>query len=323
MADAIPELSGAIARYLAGLARENASPHTLRNYSSDLDQLIEYFSPPGHGVYAAPPAPREIGVLQLREWLGHLFDQGLSAITIRRKLAAVRSLFKFMLREGTIARNPARLVRTPKAPRRVPIVPTAEQTNTLIDTVAADILDRPHPTRDLLIFELLYGCGMRISELAGLNLEDFDRTERWIRVLGKGRKERQVPYGAKAAAALEKYLEVRAKLVEPVQSRGAGPYPARGERALLLNHRGTRLSDRGARGIVKFYARMISGDSSLHPHSLRHAYATHLLADGADLRAIQELLGHARLSTTQKYTQVSLTDLIAVYDRAHPKAHKS
>jgi integrase/recombinase XerC len=219
---------------------------------------------------------------------------------------------------AAIAANPARLVRTPKAPKRVPIVPTAEQTNTLVDTVAADTLDRPHPARDLLIFELLYGCGIRISELAGLNLEDFDRTERWVRVLGKGRKERQVPYGAKAADALEKYLEVRAKLAD-----GAGPRPAMDERALLLNHRGRRLSDRGARGIVKFYARMISGDSSLHPHSLRHAYATHLLADGADLRAIQELLGHARLATTQKYTQVSLTDLIAVYDRAHPKAHKS
>jgi integrase/recombinase XerC len=214
-----------------------------------------------------------------------------------------------MLREGTIATNPARLVRTPKAPKRVPIVPTAEQTNSLVDSVGADTLDQPHPTRDLLIFELLYGCGMRISELAGLNLEDLDRSERWIRVLGKGRKERQVPYGSKAATALEKYLTIRAPAVAT-------------ERALLINHHGKRLSDRGARGIVKFYARMISGDSSLHPHSLRHAFATHLLADGADLRAIQELLGHARLATTQKYTQVSLTDLMAVYDRAHPKAHK-
>jgi integrase/recombinase XerC len=336
MPEAISRLSTAIEHYLAGLARENASPHTLRNYSSDLGQFVEYFSPPGHA--ASTPAPREIGVLQLREWLGHLFDQGLGAITVRRKLAAVRSLFKFMLREGAIATNPARLVRTPKAPRRVPIVPTAEQTNTLVDAVATDILDRPHPARDLLIFELLYGCGMRISELAGLNLEDFDRTERWIRVLGKGRKERQVPYGAKAADALEKYLAVRGAGpcpaaegdagprppggAGPSAPGGAGPCPARQERALFLNHRGRRLSDRGARGIVKFYARMISGDSSLHPHSLRHAYATHLLADGADLRAIQELLGHARLATTQKYTQVSLTDLIAVYDRAHPKAHK-
>jgi len=140
----------------------------------------------------------------------------------------------------------------------------------------------------------------------GLNLDDFDFREQWIRVRGKGRKERQVPYGSTAAAALEKYMEVRA-----VQAR---------ERALLANRLGTRLSDRGARGIVKLYARLISGDSSLHPHSLRHAFATHLLADGADLRAIQELLGHARLATTEKYTQVSLTDLMAVYDRSHPKA---
>jgi integrase/recombinase XerC len=140
----------------------------------------------------------------------------------------------------------------------------------------------------------------------GLNLDDFDLGERWIRVRGKGRKERQVPYGEKASVSLTKYLAQRA----------AKP----GERALLVNHRGGRLSDRGAREIVKFYARMISGDAALHPHSLRHAYATHLLADGADLRAIQELLGHARLATTQKYTQVSLTDLMAVYDKAHPKA---
>lgn len=294
----------AIERYLAELARQNASGHTLRNYKVDLDQIVEYFSPPG----AEPPAPEALTVLMLREWLGDLYDRGLSVVTIRRKLAAVRSLFKFMLREGTVSTNVARLVRTPKAPKRVPIVPTAEQTNTLVDAVGSDAMERPHPERDRLLFELLYGCGLRISELAGMNLDDFDRSERWILVRGKGRKERQVPYGVKAAAALEKYLAVRA----------APP----GERALLINHRGSRLSDRGARGIVKFYARMVSGDASLHPHSFRHAFATHLLADGADLRAIQELLGHARLATTQKYTQVSLTDLMAVYDRAHPKARK-
>ncbi len=199
-------------------------------------------------------------------------------------------------------------MRTPKAPKRVPVVPTAEHTNTLIDGVAEDRFESPQPERDLLLFELLYGCGLRISELVGLNLEDIDARERWVRVQGKGRKERQVPYGAKAGAALERYLP----------SRIAKP----GERALLLTRKGTRLSDREARRIVSFYARMVAGDSSLHPHSLRHAYATHLLSDGADLRAIQELLGHARLSTTQKYTQVSLTDLMAVYDRSHPKAHK-
>jgi integrase/recombinase XerC len=297
-------LTGAIERYLGELAIQNASAHTLRNYKTDLDQLVEYFSPPNETA----PAPDRLTALMLREWLGDLYDHGLSVVTIRRKLAAVRSLFKFMLREGTVSSNVARLVRTPKAPQRVPMVPTAEQTNTLVDAVGGDQLEQPHPERDRLMFELLYGCGLRISELAGMNLDDFDRSERWILVRGKGRKERQVPYGSKAAEALEKYLAVRV----------ATP----GERALLMNHRGSRLSDRGARGIVKFYARMISGDASLHPHSLRHAYATHLLADGADLRAIQELLGHARLATTQKYTQVSLTDLMAVYDRAHPKARK-
>jgi integrase/recombinase XerC len=223
---------------------------------------------------------------------------------MRRKLAAVRSLFKFMLREGVIATNVARLVRTPKAPKSLPVVMTAEQTNTLVDGVAADKLERPYPARDLAIFELLYGCGLRVSELVGLNLEDFDFGDRWIRVRGKGRKERQVPFGAKAANALDRYLATRSSA----------------DRAVFLNHRGVRLTDRGARGIVKFYARMITGDSSIHPHSLRHAYATHLLSDGADLRAIQELLGHSQLSTTQKYTQVSLTDLLAVYDKSHPKA---
>ena len=297
-------LSIAIDRYLTDLRLQNASPHTLRNYASDLEQFAQYFSPPGQH----PPAPAEFTVLQIREWLGDLYKRRLSPVTVRRKLAAVRSLFQFLAKNGSVPTNIARLVRTPKAPQRLPAVPTAEQTNELINAVAADTLERPFPERDRLIFELLYGCGLRISELVGLNLDDFDLREQWIRVRGKGRKERQVPYGATAAAALEKYLEVR--VIKPR------------ERALLANHLGTRLSDRGARGIVKLYASLISGDASLHPHSLRHAFATHLLADGADLRAIQELLGHARLATTQKYTQVSLTDLMAVYDRSHPKAKK-
>jgi len=298
------ELGNAIQRYLGELHRTNASPHTLRNYGSDLAQMLEYFSPPG----APAPSPGAITALDLREWLGDLYTHGLDALSIRRKLAAVRSLFRFLAREGAVPTNVARLVRTPKAPQRVPIVPTAEHTNTLIDGVAEDRFDSPHAGRDLLLFELLYGCGLRVSELVGLNLEDIDTRERWVRVLGKGRKERQVPYGSKADAALERYLPTRA----------AKP----GERALLVTGSGARLSDRGARRVVSFYARMVAGDSSLHPHSLRHAYATHLLSDGADLRAIQELLGHARLATTQKYTQVSLTDLMAVYDRAHPKARR-
>jgi integrase/recombinase XerC len=296
------ELALAIDRYLGELGRQNASPHTIRNYASDLGQFRDYFSPPG----AETPALISIEAALLREWLTSLYDRKLDPISIRRKLAAVRSFFQFLLREKSVTRNVARALRTPKAAKRVPMVPTAEQANTLVDQVGLDQFERPYPERDVALFELLYGCGLRISELVGLNVGDFDLGERWIRVRGKGRKERQVPYGEKASVSLKKYLAQRA----------AKP----GERALLVNHRGGRLSDRGAREIVKFYARMISGDAALHPHSLRHAYATHLLADGADLRAIQELLGHARLATTQKYTQVSLTDLMAVYDKAHPKA---
>jgi integrase/recombinase XerC len=170
------ELLSAVERYLAELRRQNASPHTLRNYASDLAQFVEYFSPPG----ATSPAPGQIDSLQLREWLGSLYDLNLNVVSIRRKLAAVRSLFRFLLREGTVPSNIARLVRTPKAPQRVPLVPTAEQTNTLVDGVAADRFERPHPERDVLIFEMLYGCGLRISELVGLNLDDFDSIERWI-----------------------------------------------------------------------------------------------------------------------------------------------
>ena len=296
------ELATQIGFYLDHLRRENASPHTLRNYESDLAQFQEYFS---RGQQ--PPAIKDFDALALREWLGHLYASKLENASLRRKLAAVRSFFKFVLREGLIANNIGKLIRTPKAPKTLPRVLTAEQTNTLIDDVAAGKLERPFPARDLAIFELLYGCGLRISELVGLNLTDFETGERWILVRGKGRKERQIPYATKAAAALDRYLPERQPAV-----------PA--ETALLLNHRGKRLTDRGARGIVKLYASILTGDSAIHPHSFRHAYATHLLADGADLRAIQELLGHASLSTTQKYTQVSLTDLMATYDRSHPKA---
>jgi integrase/recombinase XerC len=284
------------------LGRTGASPHSIRAYESDLAQFIEYLSPPD----LEPPDPQAIDLLILREWLASLYRENLSAVTIRRKLAAVRSLFRFLLREGVVAVNVARLVRTPKAPKKLPEVMTAEQVNTLIDGVAAGKMERPFPARDRAIFEVLYGCGLRVSELAGLNLEDIDRSQGWLRVRGKGRKERQVPMPGQAAAGLERYLGER-----PIQ---------RDEPAVFLNHHGRRLTTRGISGIIKLYATYLAGDPSVHPHSFRHAYATHLLSDGADLRAIQELLGHARLSTTQKYTQVSLTDLMAVYDKAHPKA---
>jgi integrase/recombinase XerC len=296
------ELARQIECYLEELARAGASPHTVAAYAADLRQFLEFLSPPE----TAPPEPGAIDRLIIREWLAALYRMKLAAVTIRRKLAAVRGLFRFLLREGVVRVNVGRLVRTPKAPKKLPEVMTPDQVNTLIDGVGAGKLERPFPARDRAIFELLYGCGVRVSELAGLNLEDVDRAERWLRVRGKGRKERQVPLPGQAAGALERYLAQR-----PV---------AREERAVFLNHRDQRLTARGIRGIVKFYATLISGDPSIHPHSFRHAYATHLLADGADLRAIQELLGHARLSTTQKYTQVSLTSLMAVYDKAHPKA---
>jgi integrase/recombinase XerC len=288
-----------VAAYIAELKRENSSEHTIRNYQSDLLEFAGYFQP--------EPALSEWEATTIREWLGWLYQRGLAPVTIRRKLAAVRSLFAYLQREHRIDRNPAKLVRTPKMPKTLPPVMTPEQTNGLLDEVAAGKLERPYPERDLAIFEMLYGCGVRVSELVGLELEDIDAAQGWIRVRGKGKKERQVPLVGGAAAALDRYLTQRND-------------PAPGERAVFLNARGRRLSDRSVRSIVKLYATALSGDSSVHPHSFRHAYATHLLADGADLRSIQELLGHSRLSTTQRYTQVALADLMATYDKAHPKA---
>lgn len=301
MPEPLPRL---ISEFIASLRRENASPHTVRNYEADLISWLDFLTPPE----AEPPSVGDIDVLAMREWLGSLYDGGLQAPSVRRKLAAVRSFLHWAERGGLVSKNVARLVRTPKMAQKLPHVPTAENAGNLIDAIPnkAAETERPHPARDLAIFELLYGCGIRISELTGLSLSDVDTAERWIRVQGKGRKDRQVPYGERAAAALLSYLEER--------------HPATGEKAVFLNHRGRRLTDRGARGIVRFYAEQVLQDSSIHPHTFRHAYATHMLAAGADLRAIQELLGHARLSTTQRYTQVTLADLMRVYDKCHPKA---
>lgn len=297
------ELREAITQYLGELARRGSSAHTLRNYSSDLEQLVEYLEPSGE---KAPPL-EQVDIVILREWMADLFDRGLTAISIRRKLASVRSLFKFLRTEGVLPGNPAARLRTPKAPKVLPDVMSAEKTNRLLDTAESpEIGERPSKERDLAFLELLYGCGIRVSELVGINLSDIDLREGWLRVRGKGNKERQVPVPGRAVKAVERYLH----------TRNAAPE----ERALFVNSRGTRLGDRTVRKLVKWYALVTTGDSTVHPHSFRHAYATHLLADGADLRAIQELLGHAKLSTTQKYTQVSLADLMAVYDKAHPKA---
>lgn len=296
------ELARQIERFEQEFARTSASPHTLTAYSADLRQFLDFLSPPG----TEPPEPAAIELLTVREWLAGLYRKDLDVMSIRRKLAAVRSFFKFLVTEGVVPVNVARLVRTPKAPKRLPDVPSAEQVNTLLDGVASGKAERPNPARDRAIFELLYGCGMRVSELVGMNLDDLDRGEGWVRLRGKGRKERQVPLTRQAADAVERYLAER-----PI---------VRDELAVILNYRGKRITPQGIGYLIKLYARCLNSDPSLHPHSFRHAYATHLLSAGADLRAIQELLGHARLSTTQKYTQVSLTDLMAVYDKAHPKA---
>ena len=298
------ELAVQIAAYLDDLRRTGASAHTVRAYESDLSQFLEYFSPEG----AEPPALAEFDLLKLREWLAGLYDQQLDRISMRRKLAALRSFFRHVVRQGILRTNPARLVLTPKAAKKLPVVMTAEQANTLVDGAPSEQIQAAWPARDRAMLEFLYGCGLRASELVGMNLDDIDFTERWVRVRGKGRKERQVPYGSKAAAALDRYLPERSAAAESPET------------AVFLNRRGRRITTRGLQGIVKLYALLVAGDSSIHPHSFRHAFATHLLSDGADLRAVQELLGHARLSTTQKYTQLSLTDLMAVYDRAHPKA---
>jgi integrase/recombinase XerC len=285
--------------YIAQLERENASPHTIRNYRLDLQQFCDYVT------LSKEPVPLDsVDLLLMREWMGSLYDAQLSPITIRRKLATVRSMFKYLRSAGLVSTNVARQVRTPKAPKTLPAVLSPEQANVLMNGAAetARSGERPHPERDVAILEMLYGCGIRVSELVSLNVRDIDLSEGWIWVRGKGKKERQTPVTATALASLREYLAKR-----PTQP---------GEDAVFLNHRGKRLTDTSVRNIVKVY----STDKAVHPHSLRHAYATHLLAAGADLRSIQELLGHARLSTTQKYTQVSLEDLMRVYDKSHPKA---
>jgi len=315
----------------------NASPHTLRNYQHDLEQFLFYISPPGK----QPPALDKIDHKLIREFLGWLHAQQLQKSSVARKLAALRSFFKFCVREGILRQNPARLVATPKLPKRVPSVLSAEEINTFLDSLArqeslphdeSEAPKRHRPgadqdesrllvKRDRAILEMLYASGMRVSELTGLDLADLDRSEQILRVRGKGRKERIVPYGSKAEQALDAYWPVRMELLRKARSH---PLPGGGARpddhAVFLNYAGRRLTSRSVGRIVKKYVHLFNLNWDLHPHSLRHAFATHLLADGADLRAIQELLGHRSLSTTQKYTHASIRQLMEVYDKAHPRA---
>lgn len=288
----------AVTKFLDYLRHERrASAHTLRNYESDLDQFQEFLRTLPDG---APPV-EEIDYLHVRHFVGEFYATRKST-SVARKLAVLRSFFKFLAREELVKDNPARLVASPKLPKSLPVVPTAEQLDDFFRKLP--VSDEQLPVRDRAILELLYGCGLRVSEVVGLNVADMHAADGLLRVRGKGRKEREVPFGRYAAEALARYLAVR---------------PA-GDGALFLNHRGKRLTTRSVGRMVKQYAALFAADIGWHPHSFRHAFATHLLNRGADLRAIQELLGHSQLSTTQKYTQVSLHKLLEVYGKAHPKA---
>jgi len=329
----------AIAKYLEYLRSvRNSSPHTISNYGTDLDQFLAYLTPPGTRL----PALHAVSHSMIREFVGHLHNHGLEKSSIARKLAALRSFFKYCVREGRLKENPARLVPTPKLPKRIPSVLSAEEMNGFLNQLLGMGADeaatrrssrKGMPTqsgvteevlllrRDRALLELLYAAGLRVSELTGLNLTDIEQKERVLRVRGKGNKERIVPYGVKAQDALENYWPLREDLLlHTAGTRASRRSVAPHTEAVFLNYSGRRLTQRSVGRIVKKYVRLVNVNWDLHPHSLRHAFATHLLADGADLRAIQELLGHQSLSTTQKYTHASIRQLMDIYDKAHPHA---
>ena len=318
---------------------KNSSPHTVINYGKDLEQFREYLSPPG----LQAPGVTKITHHMIREFVGHLHEQGLQKSSIARKLAALRSFLKYCVREGILKENPARLVPTPKLPKRIPMVLSAEEMSRFLDQLAGTHGETPQRgaktsgrglpatgspaglpqledtlllRRDRAILELLYAAGLRVSELTGLNLEDMDQRDQMLRVRGKGNKERIVPFGGKAAEAMQRYWLVREALLRECEEHGRRASVD----AIFLNYRGRRLTQRSVGRIVKKYVRLANINWDLHPHSLRHAFATHLLADGADLRAIQELLGHQSLSTTQKYTHATIQQLMDIYDKSHPHA---
>ncbi len=289
-----------VARFLRSLAEQNSSPHTLKAYTSDLERFA---------LYAGKARAEEIDHVVIRGFLAQLYAQGLSKPSVARALAAVRSLFKWLAREGEVQQNPARLVATPKLPKKLPRVPTIEEMNTVLDGQMPECA--AFAERDRLIFELLYGCGLRNSELTGLNLDSISLAAESILVRGKGKKERMVPFGDAAREALAIYLPARQRLLGAV--RKTTP-------AVLINQRGGRLTTRSVGRIVKQVAIAKGLPAEVHPHTLRHAFGTHMLEEGADLRAIQELLGHERLATTQRYTQLSTKHLMQVYDQTHPRA---
>jgi integrase/recombinase XerC len=312
--ETLGELVGAYIRMLAN--ERGASEHTLRAYERELTGFAAYMLESG----GAGLTPDRIEHTQIRAYLGTLYDRGLSKASAARALAAIRSWFKWLARTGRVQQNVASLVSTPKLPKHLPRVPSIEQMNRVVDTVGDDAAS--WLARDRAILELLYGCGIRNAELTGLDLEDIRWANEAILVRGKGQKQRYVPLGDAAAQAVRAYLAERS-------ARLAAASPAAASPALFINLqlRGlekpggdARLTTRSVGRIVKRVAMLRGLPSDVHPHTLRHAFGTHLLEEGADLRAIQELLGHERLSTTQRYTQLTTAQLTQVYDRTHPRA---
>jgi len=294
----------ALARFIRALQERNASAHTIKAYRTDLAQFAEYIG---------PQSWRDIDHILIRGYLANLYERGLSKTSVARALAALRSLYKWLAQEGEVEQNPAALVATPKLPKKLPRVPTIEEVNTVLDSAMPEC--SAFAERDQVILELLYGCGIRNSELIGINLNDIRWSSEVILVRGKGRKERYVPFGDSAKSAVQSYLAARQRVL--------GETKHTQEKALLINLRGQRLTTRSVGRIVKQIAVARGLSPDVHPHTLRHAFGTHMLEEGADLRAIQEMLGHERLSTTQRYTQLTVKHVMDVYDKTHPHAKKA
>jgi len=309
-----------IEQYLLYLKGErDASAHTLRNYRVDLEQFRDYLRERRSG--GGEPDPGTVDELAVRGFMGRLHGKTLNPATQARKLATLRSFFRFLCRSGRMAANPALLVRHPRLPKRTTPHLSVDEAERLMvspryDHAGKTLREDGHilTRRDRAILELFYACGLRISELSALDFPDVNLSEGFARVRGKGRKERIVPVGKKALAALAGYLADRRQAALLNEGQRGNPVP------MFLNYRGTRLGTRGVSRIVLRHLQSSGLGKKITPHGLRHSFATHLLSAGADLRAIQELLGHATLSTTQRYTHVGLGELMKVYDDAHPRA---
>lgn len=286
--------------FLRHLDRErNASRHTIQAYGDDLKQFTAYLE----GALGRPPRPEDVDHVLIRGFLADLHRRGLKKVSSARKLAGLRTFFRFLCREGRLEKNPARALLSPRLEKRIPAPLDEAQVAALLDVPGDD----PASFRARAILELLYATGIRCAELVGLDVAEIDIEARMVRVLGKGNKERIVLFGTRAQGALREWLRVRSGL-KPKSD------------AVFLNLRGGRLSDRSVRALFSRRVKQVALAQKCSPHTLRHSFATHLLARGADLRAIQELLGHASLSTTQRYTHVDTRQLLEVYKKTHPRA---